>query len=56
MVTQIPTAIAWSVSRLLGVPEEQPPADGVEHAHWDAAGGRWLVREKPVEPAGREAA
>jgi hypothetical protein len=50
MIMTMARAISWGVSRMLGVPEEQPVAPGeVEHAHWDRVERRWVVHE--TDPA-----
>ena len=52
MIMTMARAITWGVSRMLGIPEEQPIGhDELEHAHWDATGRRWVMQQDEAETA-----
>ena len=57
MIMTMARAISWGVSRMLGIPEEQPIGhDELEHAHWDTAARSWVVhRDEPATAVDRAA-
>lgn len=57
MITNMARAIAWTVSRVLGIPEEVPVRHGdLEHAHWDPIHREWFTHEDVGETAAPRAA
>lgn len=57
MITNMARAIAWTVSRVLGIPEEVPVRHGdLEHAHWDPIHRDWFTHEDVGETAAPRAA
>jgi len=57
MIMYMARAIAWGLSRVLGIPEDVPVAHGdLEHAHWDPTRREWFTHDHDAgTPAARAA-